>query len=105
MTLSIDHLSEAQLIDLNRRIVERLKFMAQMRAHTSMLNFSVGDRVCFQPHDRPVQFGILTRYNRKTVTVITEDGVRWNVAPGLLRKLTEVTPTHAVPPRLTPSQP
>jgi hypothetical protein len=28
---------------------------------------------------------MLTRYNKKTVTVITESGERWNVAPGLLR--------------------
>ena len=28
---------------------------------------------------------MITRYNRKTVTVITEDGGQWNVAPTLLR--------------------
>jgi len=27
------------LIDLNRRIVERLKFLSQMRAHARMLDF------------------------------------------------------------------
>jgi hypothetical protein len=32
---------------------------------------------------------MLTRYNRKTVTVITEDGGHWNVSPTLLRKVTE----------------
>jgi hypothetical protein len=31
-------------------------------------------------------FGIITRYNKKTVTVITDSGQHWNVAPGLLRK-------------------
>jgi hypothetical protein len=30
--------------------------------------------------------GILIRYNRKTVTVITDAGQHWNVSPGLLRK-------------------
>lgn len=30
--------------------------------------------------------GILTRYNKKTVTVVTDAGERWNVAPGLLRR-------------------
>jgi hypothetical protein len=30
--------------------------------------------------------GILTRYNRKTVTVISDSGQQWNVSPGLLRK-------------------
>jgi hypothetical protein len=28
---------------------------------------------------------MITRYNRKTVTVITDDGGHWNVAPTLLR--------------------
>jgi hypothetical protein len=29
---------------------------------------------------------MLTRYNKKTVTVITDDGQHWNVSPILLRK-------------------
>lgn len=28
---------------------------------------------------------MITRYNRKAVTVITEDGGHWNVAPAMLR--------------------
>ena len=31
--------------------------------------------------------GVITRYNKKTVTVITDDGRRWNVSPGLLSKV------------------
>ncbi len=31
--------------------------------------------------------GMLTRYNRKTVTVITDDGQRWNVSPAFIRKV------------------
>lgn len=92
MPPNIDHLTEAELIDLNRRIVERLKFLSQMRAHARMLDFSVGDRVSFQPDGRPVLFGILTRYNKKTVTVITEGGEHWTVSPHLLRKVMDVAP-------------
>jgi hypothetical protein len=58
-----------------------------MRAHSQMLEFSIGDRVSFQPEGRPLQVGMLTRYNKKTVTVITESGEHWNVAPGLLRRV------------------
>ena len=87
MTIDIDRLTEAELIDLNRRIVERLRFLQQMRAHKDMLSFRIGERVSFEPADRPPVFGILTRYNRKTVTVITEDGRQWNVSPHLLRKV------------------
>ena len=31
--------------------------------------------------------GTLTRYNRKTVTVVTDSGQHWNVSPGLLSKI------------------
>ena len=86
MKIAIDTLSEEELIDLNNRIVARLRFLNQMRAHSQMLDFRIGDRVTFQPEGRPPLFGIITRYNKKTVTVITDSGQHWNVAPGLLRK-------------------
>lgn len=86
MPINIDQLSEAELIDLNHRIVERLRFLNQMRAHVQMLEFKIGDRVTFQPQGRPFITGILIRYNKKTVTIITDDGAQWNVSPGLLRK-------------------
>jgi len=86
MKIDIDKLTEAELIDLNHRIVERLRLLNQMRAHAQMLEFKIGDRVSFQPEGRPVVVGMLTRYNRKTVTVITERGEHWNVAPRLLRR-------------------
>jgi hypothetical protein len=30
---------------------------------------------------------VLTRYNKKSVTVITDDGQRWNVSPHFLSKV------------------
>jgi hypothetical protein len=89
MRIDIDSLTEAELIDLNNRIVERLRFMHQARSHKRMLDFKIGDRVSFQPEGRGTIVGILTRYNKKTVTVITEAGERWNVAPAFLRNIAE----------------
>ena len=86
MRIDIDKLTEPELIDLNNRIVERLRFLNQMRAHGQMLQFKIGDRVSFKAEGHPVLFGMLTRYNRKSVTVITDSGQRWNVAPKLLRR-------------------
>jgi hypothetical protein len=95
MTIDIDKLTEEELIDLNHRIIERLRFLNQMRAHSQMLDFKIGDRVTFQPQGRPPVVGMLTRYNKKTVTVITASGQHWNVAPGFLHKAatTETTET------------
>jgi hypothetical protein len=86
MTIDIDKLTEAQLIDLNHRVVARLKFLQQMRTHAHMLDFSIGETVAFQPEGRPVLSGVIAKYNRKTVTIITPNGEQWNVSPGFLRK-------------------
>lgn len=40
--INIDRLTEAELIDLNNRFVERLRFLNQMRAHSEMLEFRIG---------------------------------------------------------------
>ena len=61
-----------------------------------MLEFRIGERVSFQPDGHPLLTGILTKYNRKSVTVITEQGQQWNVAPAFLRK-TESSATSAGP--------
>ena len=102
MTIDIDRLTEAELIDLNHRIVERLRFLQQMRSHARMLEFSIGDRVEFQPDGHPVVVGMLTRYNRKTVTVVTSSGQRWNVAPHFLRCASEKDVTPTVTPNVLP---
>lgn len=86
MPIDIDKLNEAELVDLNNRIVARLNFLQQMRAHTAMLEFSIGERVSFQPNGQPELHGVIAKYNRKSVTVITENGQSWNVAPAFLRK-------------------
>lgn len=78
-------MTEADLIDLNRRIVERLKMMQVLRSHQQMMQFSVGQRVCFDSPNSGTVIGIITRYNRKTVTLLADDGAQWNVAPGFLR--------------------
>lgn len=59
--IEIDRLSEDELIDLNNRVVERLRFLSQARAHSRTLEFSVGDRVSFQPEGREPLLGVLTR--------------------------------------------
>jgi hypothetical protein len=91
MKIDIDKLTEAELIDLNQRIVQRLRFLQQVRSHVAMLEFRLGERVEFQPEGQPLQTGVITRYNKTTVTIITNTGQRWNVAPQLLRRASEST--------------
>ena len=85
MRVDIDQLSEAELIDLNHRIVARLQILRQLEAHAIMLEFRIGERVTFHPEGHPPVTGMITRYNKKTVSIVTDDGHRWNVSPQFLR--------------------
>ena len=84
MKLDIDHLTEPELIELNHKIVERLRLMRQIRSHNEMFKFKIGDRVRLHPSVHEPQTGTLTRFNRKSVTVITDNGGHWNVEPTLI---------------------
>lgn len=100
MTIDIDTLTEAELADLNHRIVERLRFMRQARAHVAMLRFRIGERVSFHPEGQERIVGIITRYNKKSVTVVTTEGFRWNVAPGALQAVPVEAEACVVPDNL-----
>lgn len=87
MNIDIDNLSHDQLVDLNNRVVARLRFLDQMRAHSAMLDFSIGEQVSFHPPGHPVLMGVITKYNQKTVTVIASNGQQWKVSPSHLQKV------------------
>ena len=95
MEIDIDSMSYDELVELNHKIVEKLKFLDSIHTHKKMMQFSPGDQVCFEPSGRDKQFGTLVKYNQKTVTVITESGQKWNVSPHLLRKVKNVKSTKS----------
>lgn len=86
MKIDIDGLSEDELIELNHKVVARLRFLGEMRSHAAMLDFRIGEKVRFRPDGHPELTGTITKYNKRTVTVITDGGQHWNVSPGLLKK-------------------
>lgn len=84
--IDINDLSEDQLIELNHRIVGRLKLLSMARSTKEMGRFNVGDRVWFEGCNGEKIRGIVTRLNIKTASVMTETH-RWNVHPRFLRKI------------------
>ena len=102
MTIDINKLTEAELVDLNHRIVARLRLLGQMRAHVEMLDFKIGDRVTFRPSGQHPVVGLVARYNKKTVTVITDEGRQWNVSPSFLSKVVVSTDPRPDAPRVIP---
>jgi hypothetical protein len=93
--------SEEELIDLNHRIVEPLRFLRR-RAHSAMLEFKIGERVTFHPEDHSPVVGMITRYNKKTVTVITDNGQHWNVSPRFLRRVESKASADTANPKVIP---
>ncbi|MFO7898308.1 MAG: hypothetical protein R6V58_04520 [Planctomycetota bacterium] len=77
-------MGEDDLRYLNRLIVERLKLIAQARSTVLMAQFSTGDCVTFRSPNGEQKHGVVLRLNKKTVSVQTDDGHRWRIAPGFL---------------------
>jgi len=74
MKTDLEALDYDELVELNHRIVERLRFLDSIHTHNKMMQFSPGNKVCFDPPNRETRFGTICRYNRETVTVITDTG-------------------------------
>ena len=88
MPFDITHLSEDELLELNRRIVERLQFIQSARNLTRLPRFSVGMTVEFALDDGRTITGTVARLNQKTATVVTATG-RWRLSPALLRPVSQ----------------
>lgn len=98
MAVDIDQLSYEELVALNHRIVERLKFLETVQAHRAMMRFDVGARVSFDTGRDGRLSGILVKFNRKTVTVVTDDQRQWRVPPEILSPIRDVEPGTSVVP-------
>jgi hypothetical protein len=96
MSIDIDHLSVDELVALNHHIIERLKMLESLEAHKSMMQFHPGARVSFDsPHGERLS-GTVMKFNRKTVTVLTDNGQRWNISPHLLSPIKDVQAGNVV---------
>ena len=93
MLIDLTKLSEDELIELNRRIVERLRLLQSTNSLTQLARFSVGMVVEFETDDGRTISGTVARLNRRTATIVAASG-RWRVSPSLLR----VADTRQAPP-------
>ena len=97
MPIDIDGLSFEELLELNQRVVARLKMLESMQAHVEMMAFNIGARVSFEALNGRL-LGTLVKYNRKTVTVVTDNGQRWNISPHLLSPVKDTGPAQPTAP-------
>ena len=62
-------------------LVQRIRLMQQIRAHNEMTRLRIGQMVTFTDSAGQVLRGTITRHNRKSVTIVTQSGEQWRVAP------------------------
>jgi hypothetical protein len=90
MSIDIDGLSYDELLDLNDRIIARLKHLDAADTIDAMMKLTLGSKVCFDAGKHGMQVGTLIKFNQKTVTVLTDDGRRrWKVSPQMLSPVIE----------------
>ena len=66
----IHHLIEAELVDLNHRVVTRLTFLHEMNLHVHMLDFSVGETVSLQPDGQPVWLATIVTTVKRSLSLL-----------------------------------
>lgn len=79
----LNRLSEEDLRLLNRMVVERLKLYHKARDLKGLAKFNLMDRVYFTYAGKQIT-GIVTKLNRRSVTVKTSDRKQWNISPAFL---------------------
>ncbi len=92
MSIDINNLSRQELVELNDRVIERLKYMDAVHAQQAMMTLNIGTQVSFDSPRHSRVFGTVIKFNRKTVVVLTEDRVQWRVPPDILTPIKDATP-------------
>jgi hypothetical protein len=68
--------------------------------HQSMMQFHPGARVSFSSPQGERVLATIMKFNRKTVTVVTDSGQRWNVSPHLLSAVKDAAQSSVIDGRL-----
>ena len=87
--LDLERFSVDELLELNRRITERIRFLRQVEDYKQIAEFRVGETVQFAERSGQVVTGSIIRRNKKTVSIVTAEGDKWNVSPCFVRKVVD----------------
>ena len=80
MGMDLSRLSEAELVELNRRVVERLEVVRAARDGNEWTRFTVGMVVDFTDDEGQQRRGAIARLDREAATILSQAG-SWRVPP------------------------
>ena len=94
MSIDIEHLSIETFIELDKKIVSRIKELRAQEQFKAAAQFRIGDVVSFPNNDKVKTTGFIISIRKSTISILTENNERWNVSATLL------TPEEKPPKRL-----
>jgi hypothetical protein len=68
-----------ELIELNHRVIDRLRELESYKSSVIMGNFRLGDPVFFMSSDGSPVSGVVVKKNQKTISVLDDSGNCWKV--------------------------
>ncbi len=96
MKFNFEKLSDQELIQLNRHIVEIIRTRRQRRTDQQLSKFYIGEHVEFKDEFGELIKGVVVRVNQKTITIQTHQPCsQWRVSPHIVSKC-KATPPHQV---------
>ncbi|WP_258070283.1 hypothetical protein [Vibrio jasicida] len=85
--MNIDKLTRKELIELNNRIVARLERLDELEIQAKRRQFILGSPAEFVDNNGIVHVCVVVKFNKKTISVSTANGERWNIPVDRLRPL------------------
>jgi ribosomal protein L21E len=84
--MDIENLPLEELIKIHWKILKRIQKLGKIKLYEELQKFDIGDRVSFK-NKADVITGVVIRVNQKSLTIKTDQGRTWYVAPGLVTKI------------------
>lgn len=84
MNINIEPLNVEELIELNKKIISRIKDLRAQEQLKVAAQFRIGDLVSFQNRDHLKITGVIISVRKAKISILTENNERWDVSPALL---------------------
>jgi len=85
--VDIERLSLEELKELHWKILKRMQKFRKMKLYEDLQKFDVGDRISFKGKGEELLTGTVIRVNQKSLSIKTDQGTMWYVAPALATKI------------------
>jgi len=85
--MDIEGLSLEELKELHWKILKRIQKFRKTKLYEDLQKFDVGDRISFKGKGEELLTGTVIRVNQKSLSIKTDQGAMWYVAPALATKI------------------